>query len=76
MATIREITKKFSTTILDTDLSIIFKKLIKWVVLPVLCLFVLIFLMGKYNDYKRSSYCESQGVSEYYCDAFIRSGGD
>lgn len=76
MATIRDIIKTCSSTILDTDLSIIFKKLIQWVIVPVLLLFILGFLVSKYNDYKRSSYCEAQGVSEYYCDSFIQNGGD
>ncbi|ACK45269.1 hypothetical protein Sbal223_0750 [Shewanella baltica OS223] len=76
MAKIRDIIKACSSTILDTDLSNIFKKLIKWVIIPILFLFILSFLVSKYHDYKRSSYCEAQGVSEYYCDSFIQNGGD
>ena len=76
MATIRDILNKFTATILDTDLSVIAQSFVRFIIIPVICFSAFAFIILEYRDYKRVQKCEAQGVSEFYCDRFLDSGGD
>ncbi|WP_193051466.1 hypothetical protein [Pseudoalteromonas undina] len=74
MATIRSLSKKFASLILDTDLATIGKKILKWLVLPVVAFFLLGVGYDAYQNNKRLTYCSDRGVSESQCDYFIEYG--
>ncbi|PCC12861.1 hypothetical protein [Pseudoalteromonas sp. JB197] len=74
MATIRSISKKIASLILDTDLATIGKKILKWLVLPVVAFLLLGVGYDTYQNNKRLTYCSDRGVSESQCDYFIEYG--
>lgn len=74
MATLRSLSKKIASLILDTDLSIVGKKILKWLVLPVVAFLLLGIGYDAYQNNKRLTYCSDRGVSESQCDYFIKYG--
>lgn len=74
MATIRSLSKKIASLILDTDLATIGKKILKWLVLPVVAFLLLGVGYDAYQNNKRLTYCSDRGVSESQCDYFIEYG--
>ncbi|WP_372810764.1 hypothetical protein [Pseudoalteromonas nigrifaciens] len=74
MATIRSLSKKIASLILDTDLSTIGKNILKWLVIPVVALLLLSIGYDSYQNNKRLAYCRDRGVSESQCDYFIEYG--
>lgn len=74
MATIRNLSKKIASLILDTELATIGMKILKWLVFPVVAFLLLGVGYDAYQNNKRLSYCSDRGVSESQCDYFIVYG--
>ncbi len=74
MTTIRNLSKKITSLILDTDLATIGKNILKWLVLPVVAFVLLDIGYDAYQKNKRLTYCSDRGVTESQCDYFIEYG--
>lgn len=74
MATIRSLTRKVVSLVLDTNLVTIGLNFIKFVVAPCFVILLVTFSFNTYQKYKNFSYCDAQGVSQSQCAYFIEYG--
>ncbi|MEC8963917.1 MAG: hypothetical protein VX894_01145 [Pseudomonadota bacterium] len=74
MATIRDLSKKISSLLLDTDLITMGKGILKWVVVPILTVILLSIGYEAYDEARGLKYCRDEGVSESKCDYFLKYG--
>ena len=75
MTTIRTLAKKITTLVLDTNLELVGKFLLKWVLAPCMVILSLSFIYMAYEHHRDLTYCSDRGVSEAQCSDFIEYTG-
>lgn len=74
MATIRDLSKKLTNLVLDTNIITMGKNLLKWIIAPSVLVMLFMFAYNANQERQGIRYCNSQGISESQCNYYMKNG--